>query len=354
MQPEGRRALLWLCAAGLVQLAVVLWGIADGGNLLAAPIRNDDSAGHFYSALHAAEHLQRGGAIWGYDPFWLAGYSEGVLGLVDNKLFSLAVSLAPDGAEATVYNAVFLLALVLPPWFLYGSARAGGATPMAGAGAAIAAVAATFTIPLTFGFLMWGGTSFFLASVLVVPAAVILADRIAYGTLWSVRGAGALGLTACALFIHPAVLPILAAGLLPALFAARRRRAWLLLDLVLVGVAVSIAFLPLLDSYVEVREQFRIHYAPGAMFLRNVGRGSMAGGIPQLVEDWWTYLFEIDLWPHGAGGLFGLVLLALSGTARSAEDDLPRLGRHVALVAAVAAVFMAYGALSIVSRAALG
>ncbi|MGH7898047.1 MAG: hypothetical protein ACREQQ_08840, partial [Candidatus Binatia bacterium] len=110
-----------LAAVALLHAALVALAFSEPGDLASSPIANDDSTGHFYSALHTLEHLRRAGAFWGYDPYWMAGYPEGVAALIDNQLFALTVSLAPRGFEAAAYNAVFLLALISPPWLLYGA-----------------------------------------------------------------------------------------------------------------------------------------------------------------------------------------------------------------------------------------
>ena len=77
--------------------------------LCSRPIANGDYGAHYYQAVHAAEHLRESGSLWGYDPFWMAGYPEGLVSLVDNKAFLLALALAPARFHALVFNAEILL-----------------------------------------------------------------------------------------------------------------------------------------------------------------------------------------------------------------------------------------------------
>src|SRR5205807_6797941 len=93
----------------LLQLLLVASLIVDPRALLDEPIRSGDYSAHFYSAFHAGAHLSNTGAFWGYDPLWMAGYPEGLVGLLDNKLFCVLLSAIPHAWKALVFNAGILL-----------------------------------------------------------------------------------------------------------------------------------------------------------------------------------------------------------------------------------------------------
>lgn len=344
----ARRPGRALWAVGVFHLIVVCYAFRHAGDLASLPIRNDDSASHFYSALHADSHWRAVGLPFGYDPGWMAGYPEGAIGMVDNKLFYVLLSLAPAGWEAAAYNAGYLLALLSAPWLLYGAARAAGASSASASGAAFCAVLAMFTVPIVVHFALWGGVSYLFASVLVVPATTFLSACVAGDRAPGGRRFGAFALSFLAVFVHPAILPPLLAGLVPAALVARRRPVRLLADAAWISVALGAALLPLGVAYANLRAAL-MSSDPQGNFLH--------GGIGQLRDDWWIALTTIDLRPHGAGGLLGLFLLPLTaawsqaaGSATHSSDR--RVARWTVVFAELACAALAYLAPSLWPRVA--
>jgi hypothetical protein len=341
------RRMMPLCLVGLLHFTIVAHAFRNAGDLISLPIRNDDSAMHFYTATHAAAHWRATGSTVGFDPGWMAGYPEGPIGLVDNKYFELIVALAPRGWEAAVYNGAFLLALLSPPWILYGAARAGGASAASATGAAFCAVLATFTVPIVVHFIVWGGISYVFASVLVVPTTIVLGRALAANRLWR-PCALSLGLTLLTVLVHPAVIPVILTGFIPAVAAAWHRRPWVIVYVLGISAVLAASLFPVLRIWSELR---------GTLFLADPQGRFLHGGIVQFIQDWCLFLMKVDLRPRGAGGLLGLLALALIGVwsgpgssiSRSVEQ---RLTRRVVLAASGGCAALAYVAATVVPRVA--
>src|ERR1051325_4993578 len=136
-----------LVGVGVVHALLVFALLSDPTSIAERPIRNIDHAPHFYAALHASDHLRMTGTIWGYDPFWMAGYPEGHVSLIDNKLFCALLLVAPQGWKVLFFNAGVLAALALVPWLVAAAARMAGGSDGEASGAALAAVIGTFSVP---------------------------------------------------------------------------------------------------------------------------------------------------------------------------------------------------------------
>jgi len=185
---EARSPRRWLerhavALAVLVHAVLVLHLVSIHDRLASRPILNGDYAAHYYAAVHAADHFRNRGALWGYDPFWMSGYLEGLISLVDNKLFLAVLALVPYGARALVFNAVVLGALLALPLLSAFAARLGGGSHVESALAAVGATIATFTVPLVAFFWGGGAVSFVLASALAVPVGLGLAGAVAAGRI---------------------------------------------------------------------------------------------------------------------------------------------------------------------------
>src|ERR1051325_6508743 len=98
MNHRDRRFGLWV--AIVIQGVLVARLFRAGAAFLSEPMRSVDYVFHYYEASHAAEHLRTSWSYWGYDPFWMSGYNEGLVGLIDNKAFLAIVPLVPPFARA--------------------------------------------------------------------------------------------------------------------------------------------------------------------------------------------------------------------------------------------------------------
>ena len=254
----ARSAAVGACAVGLLQALLVAGLLADPSRLSTVPIRSLDYAAHFYNALHAADHLRSSARLWGYDPYWMVGFPQGFVGLIDDKLFMLLLLAAPRGWEAPVFNAGVVGILLAVPWMLHRAARAAGLAPGERCGAALAAVIVTFTVPAAVLFWSWGGLSFFFASVLAVPVSLLLATTLTEESLWSRRGlAGSFGAMLVA-FTHPMGGPIVVAGLLPVLWCGERPAWNRLRDLLTLGMLMVLTVLPIFEATLWLRGPLRL------------------------------------------------------------------------------------------------
>jgi hypothetical protein len=331
-RPDARLGMMGGLIVGLLQLLLVIGLLADPATLVREPIRNLDYAAHFYNAVRAGDHLRSSGRLWGYDPFWMAGYPQGFVALIDDKFFCVLLRMAPRGWEALVFNAGVLAILLGVPWFVYAAAGMAGLDTDERCGAAVAAVVATFSVPASVLFWSWGGLSFFFAAVLAVPVTLALARTLNDGSLGSPRGL--LGTLAAMLttFVHPVAAGILAMGLTPLLWNGRRRVSMRIRDLLLLGALLGVTVLPILEASAWLRGPLRFSHPAHEAF---------RGGLHQLGRDWWTHLFDTTNRRDGAGGLLAIVPLALWGALcirRRHRDE-----RYVSPIAAEATAIAAIG-----------
>ena len=326
-----------------LQALLLASSLSPRDDLLERPIRVVDYTSHFYSATHLGEHFANTGSFWGYDPFWMAGYPEGFVGLVDNKLFAVLVSIAPHGFEAAVFNSSILLAIACVPWLLHAAARGAGATRAEANAAALAGVVLTFGSPITTFFWIAGAVSFLLASALAVPAAIGVVRAMTDSSLISRGGAAAAALAMLAVFVHPlASIPLASAAAVVMIRRPRRARA--VAELALLAALLVLPLLPVLEGFLANRAQVKV-IDPRAAFL--------AGGIGQLVRDWWTHLFQMEPSSlHGVGGLGAVLVAALVGFARScAPADASESATRRATIATMAvAAALAYLGVSVDER----
>ena len=124
-----------------------------------APVYTDDYAMHFSQCLAAKRFFSAAGRLWGYDPFFLAGYPSGTLVNADNKaweVFFLAISFLGEGLAFKLYLMAFLL---LFPLFPYAAARNFGLPRETAITASILSLL-FFFLSMTIDLVSWGMLSY--------------------------------------------------------------------------------------------------------------------------------------------------------------------------------------------------
>jgi len=348
MERDGARGRAALVVVGVVHAALVALLVSVPSELAQKPIRNTDYTPHYYAARHAAEHVRNTGVYWGYDPYWMAGYPEGHVSTVDNKLFCTLLLVAPAGWEPLFFNGVILLVLLSVPWLSALASRIGDGSWHEAAGAALVATVVTFSVPACVVFWSWGGISFFLVSVLMVPLAAGLAVTLIRQSLFSCRGA--LGTLAAlfAVFTHPLAGPLLALLLLPVLWSGKRPLARRVGELAFLGAVLILPVLPIIEASAWARDVFQ---APDPH--------KLAGGLEQLRLDWWVYLLRSGDPFFGAGSLLAILPLAIIGSLPARADDGRELSpsasvvNRIALFGAAGCAIVTYLIPSLVPRVAV-
>jgi hypothetical protein len=329
------RVAPWLAIA--LHGALVARVVSLGDLLSGRPIIGGDYGAHYYQAVHAAGHLRSRGALWGYDPWWMAGYPEGLVGLVDGKIFLATLALTPAFMRPAVFDLLIVGMLSCVPVLGYLAARLADASRLEAACVALAGTVVTFTVPLAVFFWAGGAISFFFASAVAVPAAM--------GALWTIEsgrwrslggGAALLGVMVC-VAIHPAVLPPLAGALLCALVPLWKRPVRCIVGLGAFALASAPALWPPLEAARFAQ--------PSALELATTWWKSdfLQGGSARLWNDWAIHALRPEPgWAGGPGGLAALAVLALIGALLFAvgEDRRRHVSTWLAPWSAIAVCFM--------------
>jgi hypothetical protein len=325
----------WLVA--LLQASIVARMVSVRELLGSGPIRGGDFTAHYYQAVHASEHLRRSGSVWGYDPYWMAGYAEGLISLIDNKLFLLVLAAVPASAHAAVFNATIVSMMLAVPPLGYWAGRLAGGSRTEATCVALAGVVATFSVPLVVFFWAGGAISFFFAAVLVVPVSLGLLKAVEDETWVSLRWLEWSGAAMATVVIHPAILPALAAAVSPSLAMPRGGRARTVVKLAVLSIAVAI---PVWWAISAMR--YATNAAPLGSFAHYEKTDFLQGGRMRMWDDWVGHMLRTEGgWSGGAGGLLPLAALALAslGAARRGRGR----SRLAPWLAAAACFVLAYG-----------
>ncbi len=82
-------------------------------------IYNVDYPFHYYNAYAAKQFVGASGRIWGYDPFFLAGYPANVYSDLDNKWVEAALCFVPQVIFAFAFKLLVLFAFLAAPFLMY-------------------------------------------------------------------------------------------------------------------------------------------------------------------------------------------------------------------------------------------
>ena len=204
----------------IVQLALVSWTFPASEVFTETPLLYGDAGYHWYQ-IKVARNLAESWALFGYDPFFNAGYVGGLTWNGSARLAALiAVLLGPRITEAVAYKI-----------FAFGAALAAPAgVPLAakwfGATRTVTWIAGILSLPLWWvSMFRWyhtaGMNSFVLASFVALPyVAAVWVNLQSAIRLWPLLGLGAFG--GFVTFVHP-FFPIAVALPVGALLIAQFR-----------------------------------------------------------------------------------------------------------------------------------
>ncbi len=164
---------IWLGMICLLQVIFALYYFPLEGISQNMPYGQRDYGFHFYNAYAATNFERSSQQLWGYDPFFLAGYPSNVLDNLDNRLIEMGVVALNFMGEPRAFNLIVLAFYVGAPLCGYATARTLGLTAWTGvATAALAVVIFQFE---SFAHSMWRtGAISFLTSAYLAPLVIAL------------------------------------------------------------------------------------------------------------------------------------------------------------------------------------
>lgn len=120
---SGKISWLWLLAPAGHVLGLLLF--LDWREILTNPPVVDTDRAAYWAGVWAVSHFLDLGRLWGYDPFFMAGWPAGALFNVDNKLVELASwALSRTGLSLPLsYNLVLASLVTLTPLSCYPAGR---------------------------------------------------------------------------------------------------------------------------------------------------------------------------------------------------------------------------------------
>ncbi len=261
------------------------------------PIHFTDYATH-YAGVVAANHFLSNGQLWGYDPFFHAGFPGGTLFDVDNKAVEVASwTLYRLGIPLPhAFNTVVLSIMALAPFSVYLAARTMGLAPRVAGLAQLTALAVWYGDP-TVRWMWQGGVISFAAAALGS-----LAVAAAFGRWAEQRGKTTesqllwFGLGPLLFWLHPWAFFMLAVPIGGYLLTSWPRWTWRARLTVLVWVG----WVLLLNwPWLSVLLRFLNTKTPSNHYLQ--------GGLPQLLNDVRTphvAFFRLAVLGLAAGGLW--------------------------------------------------
>jgi hypothetical protein len=125
----ARRPWIVLLVVLAVHAAAMLFYFSPREIFNGDPATSCDHSYHYYQIFAAHRLLQESGHLWGYDPFFMAGYPAGVIFDLDMKGAELFCHLFARIGLASAFKMYILLAFLLFPLALYAAARLFGLRP---------------------------------------------------------------------------------------------------------------------------------------------------------------------------------------------------------------------------------
>jgi hypothetical protein len=118
-----KKAKFILMALLLLHLVGVMRMVSPSRFISPEPIYRNDYCFHFQKAYAVSTILKQDIALWGYDPFYLAGYTVGLLADMDNKAAGIFMFLVSFLEKAVSFKLYVLLSFWLLPLVLYLATR---------------------------------------------------------------------------------------------------------------------------------------------------------------------------------------------------------------------------------------
>lgn len=186
----NRAPLTWLRNAGawfLLLFALHCAGAAYyfplAGFVTNRPLASSDYGYHFYDAFAAAKFAKGAAQLWGYDPFFLAGYPSNVLDNLDNRLIELGLIAFGFMGEPRAYNGMVLALFLCVPVFVLVASRLFGLDRWSALFASLLALIVLYTD--SFAVSMWRtGSISFLAASAASPLGIGLLERFLVEKTW--------------------------------------------------------------------------------------------------------------------------------------------------------------------------
>ena len=207
-----RYATVALAAVGLAHAIAFCFFFPPQQILSPEPVHSGLHAPHFYSAFAAHRLLAQGGQLWGYDPFFLAGYPAGAVFDPDTRGAELWAHVFAFAGLVPATKSFILFVHALVPVCVYAAARILGIERGA-------AVASTFLVVCTWhagqpfiGILRWAGMHSYLLACLLALVGIACCVRF-FDRDHRVRAAcciAATGVAALLGWIQPAGLVLFA------------------------------------------------------------------------------------------------------------------------------------------------
>ena len=191
------------------------------------PIHYTDYATH-YASVESIQHFMADGQLWGYSPFFHAGFPDGTLFDVDNKAIEVASWLIHRLGLSLphAFNAVIVMLIAIAPLMVYLASRILGLAPATAGLAQLIALMLWYGDP-TVRWMWQGGTLAFASAALGSLVAASGFWR------WASRGDGAWWggalwflLGALLFWLHPWAFFVLVAPLAIGTLVAWRRWSW--------------------------------------------------------------------------------------------------------------------------------
>ncbi|MEA2627198.1 MAG: hypothetical protein QOD06_3243, partial [Candidatus Binatota bacterium] len=318
---------LWPCVVlAFLHLAGSLHHFPPREIFSGEPLLTSDYGQRFLEANRVADYLRESGSFVGYSTRWMAGFPDGLAGLINNKPYALVLAVVPRERRPLAFNLAVVASLASFPLLVFAAARAFGLDRHEAAASMLLSMCAWYGSGLHR--LFWrGGSVLFAVGAGVALWAVALLDRRSRGsgTAWPV----AVGIAAVG-WIHPGALPVAALGGAAVYLVPRLSGRLGVGELALIGATVATLNAPWLWQYAIHSHLFgSLYYA------------IYQGGPDHLAFDLVTGPFHLAQGPRDEAAVLGPMLAIAIAGMRAARFEAPR--QRVLAGFALALGVLAYG-----------